>query len=264
MRWNRLFNVEQLWDKAQRYFLIPLTMVSLLFLIAWAVDPVREWLQRHGFSHLDVTWIVANVLALATLVLVALESRLKRIGRQIEHFSPPGTSTIVEGGVGNIYPELRRMLNESQGLGAKTLDVLGLMLFTAWPNLIEPCIRDETLRKWRVNLYHLAPEFIANNPYIPPAWAANLAAKLADIQAFEKNELAKYDTTLSLIAYRFFPAIHGFRTNAGHLAISYIHWSDKRLDGPFQFYEVFEPTDKSLRAERYRALFDNWVTRAAK
>jgi len=151
MKWDRLFSFEQLWDRAQRYFLIPLTIVSLLLLIAWAVDPVREWLQHHWFSHLDITWIVANILALATLVLVALESRLKRIGRQIERFSPPGTSTIVEGGVAEIYPELRRMLNESQGLGAKRLDVLGLMLFTAWPNLIEPSIRDESLRRPRLH-----------------------------------------------------------------------------------------------------------------
>ncbi len=144
MKGKLAFDLERLWDVAQRYFLIPLTVVNLVFISVWTVDPAREWLQHHGFSHLDVSWIVANVLALATLVLVALESRVKSIARQVGRFSPSGSSKIVEGGVAEIYPDLRRMLNDGQGLRTRSLDVLGLSLFTAWPNLIEPSIRDET------------------------------------------------------------------------------------------------------------------------
>jgi hypothetical protein len=73
-------------------------------------------------------------------------------------------------------------------------------------------------------------------------------------------------TTLGVSKYSFFPAIHGFRTGAGHLFISYMHWahSAQRIEEPTQFYELFQPSDKSMRASVYREVFANWIDRAKK
>ena len=78
------------------------------------------------------------------------------------------------------------------------------------------------------------------------------------------SPLKERSIELNVDQYNFFPAVHGFRTRAGHLLISYIHWDDEVLDKPTQFYEFFQPSDKSARASAYRGLFDSWFKRASR
>lgn len=266
---RRSFDFEKSWDLAQKWFFIPLVAVIFVLLLAWSTDSVRCWMQQHGLKELDVPAIVGIALAATMFVLLAFQQQLKQLGRRIGDFSPSASSRIIRGGVEHVYPELHTILDDvGTGAGSeRSLDVLGLTLFTAWPMLLRSGLGSPggALRGWRVSVFCLSPDFLKANPYFSENWVKEVEAKLSSINEFTKNggELLKdLGTSLAVMQYKFFPAVHGFRTGAGHLLISYIHWSGESLDDPTQFYEYFPPSDKSVRASLYRALFDNWIERA--
>jgi hypothetical protein len=264
-----LFDFEKTWDRAQKWFFLPLLGLILTLLLAWSIDSVRAWMQNHGLKDLDVPAVIGITLAATMFILLAFQQQLKQMGRLIGTFSPSASSKLLRGGIKDVYSELAKILADL-GTGSspeRSLDVLGLTLFTAWPMLLEPSLgsTEGALRGWRVNVFFLCSDFIRANPCFSPTWALQSEAELSAIKEFAKNNallLKQFGTELNVTQYRFFPAVHGFRTEAGHLLISYIHWSGDQLDAPTQFYEFFEPSDKSIRASLYRALFNNWIGRA--
>lgn len=262
-------NTEKFLDRAQRWVFIPVIFFCLIVLLFWTIDPVRGWLVQHGVLK-DVDGVVGMALVVTIFILVSFDQRLARTEARLASFSPAASSRIFQGGVSTIYSVLNETL---QGLGPeaatgdKTLDVLGLTLFTVWPIALQPRLVDGSLRDWKVNVYCLSPDFVEANSYFSRDWVMQSQAQLTTIQAFaqEKTSIMNgFGTKLSVSKYSFFPAVHGFKTGAGHLFISFIHWlpSAERLETPLQFYEVFLPSDKSMRASVYRALFDNWIARA--
>jgi hypothetical protein len=265
------FDFEKYWDRAQKWFFLPLGTVILALLLAWSIDSVRAWLQQHGLKDLDVPAVVGIVLAATMFVLVSFQRQLREVRNRLNDFSPSSSSRLISGGIQDVYAELGNIIAEiGTGPGGETgLDVVGLTLFTAWPMLVEPHLRkaQQPLRGWRVRLFVLSPEFTKSNAFFKQTWTMQAEAQISTIREFEQSNqaLLKGLGGFEVTAYKFFPAIHGFRTDAGHLLISYIHWNDDDvLEGPTQFYELFHPSDKSARARSYRALFDNWVTRANK
>jgi len=266
---QNLFNFEKIWDFAQKWFFIPLVALILIILLAWSIDSVRCWIQDHGLKGLDVPAIVGIALAATMFVLITFQQQLKQVEKRLAVFSPSTSSKIVGGGIKDVYSELANILGElGAGTGGeRTLDVLGLTLFTAWPMLLEPSLSstEGALRGWRVNVFFLSSDFIKANSCFSAPWALQSEAELSSIKEFTRNKaqlLKELGTELTVTQYSFFPAVHGFRTEAGHLLISYIHWSGELLDTPTQFYEFFQPSDKSTRASFYRVLFDNWIERA--
>jgi hypothetical protein len=266
---GKRFDFEKIWDVAQKWFFLPVVGLIFALLLAWSIDSVRGWMQNHGLKDLDVPAVVGITLAATMFVLVSFQQQLKQMAKRLGDFSPSATSTIIRGGVEKVYPELQNIIAElGPGSGRKRgLDVLGLTLYTAWPVLLQPGLSgaERTLRGWRVNAFLLCPDFIRSNPCFSATWALQAEAQLSTINEFAANNaqlLIELGTTLTVTQYKFFPAVHGFRTDAGHLFISFIHWREKSLEGPTQFYEFFPPSDTSARAQQYRDLFDNWIERA--
>ncbi len=176
----------------------------------------------------------------------------------------PAASPRIYSGVREIYGPLTTILREANHENL-TLDVLGLTLFSAWPMFLDPAIRDGLLRAWRLNIYVLSPDFIRNSPFFPDGWVHESEAKLKLIEKFAAAHSNPVDgPRITVVKYSRFPAIHGFRTQSGHLFISYIHWNsaENLLDDPHHFYEEFSPEDKSDRASQYRSLFQNWIEHA--
>ncbi len=267
---RRQFNFERIFDLAQQWFFIPLVVLIFILLLAWSIDSVRLWMQSHGARGLDVPAIVAIALAAILFVLISFQHELKQMGERLSVFAP-ATSKIIRGGIRDVYTELDKIVAElGTGSGrGRSLDVLGLTLFTAWPMALEPNLNSSEggLRGWRVNVFFVSPEFAKANSYFSPTWALQSEAQRSAVREFAANKsqmLRDHGTELTVTQYKFFPAVHGFRTGAGHLLISYTHWSGELLEGPTQFYEYFQPSDKSVRASHYRALFDNWIERAGK
>ncbi len=266
---RRLVNIEKLLDRAQRWVFLPLIFVCLVILLLWTVDPVRTWFVSHGWLK-DVESVVGIALVVTIFVLVSFDQRLGRTVERLDAFSPSASSRICKGGVSTIYTPLHEALKElEQARAEKTLDVLGLTLYTAWPQLLRPKLVDGSLRDWHVKVYCLCPDFIKDTSCFPSDWVMQSQSFLSTIQTFMNNNsqlLKRFGTTLTVSKYTFFPAIHGFRTGAGHLFVSYIHWANpaEQIVEPMQFYELFQPSDRSMRAEVYRELFANWVERAKK
>lgn len=178
----------------------------------------------------------------------------------------PTASPRIYSGIREIYGPLTTILREADDQGL-TLDVLGLTLFSAWPIFLDPAIREGLLRAWRLNIYLLSPAFIRTNPYFPDGWLQESEAKLKLVEKFAAaHSNAVEGPKITVVQYSRFPAIHGFRTQSGHLFISYIHWNsaENLLDDPHHFYEEFRPEDKSDRASMYRSLFQNWIDHADK
>jgi hypothetical protein len=261
-------DIERLLDRAQRWVFMPTLAVCMVLVVLWTIDPIRLWLARHRWV-LDENAIVSIALIAVIFVLVSFDQKLTGTQKRLDSFSPFASSRIVRGGVSTIYEPLQAALNEigPESGEDRTLIVLGLTLYTAWPIVVQPRLGNGGFRDWRVTLYCMNPEFMEANPCFPADWALNARASLSSIQAFARDRSAQmkaYGTSLSVSTYRYFPALHGFSTGAGHLFISYTHWSHSagRLDEPTQFYEIFQPSDDSQRACMYRELFKNWVTRA--
>jgi hypothetical protein len=269
MPMRKLIDIEKIVELASKWFLFPLLVVMFIMLLALSMDSVQKWIQNHGLAMLGVPEIVGMALVVTIFVMVIFQQQLKQVGEHLSSFSPSGSSKIVHGGVQEVYNELHKILDEiGPGSGReKGLEVMGLTLYTAWPMLLEPILSsaEGALRGWRVNIFFLSSDYIKANPCFSESWDSHSSAELKAIQEFAKKMkhlLKQRGTELNVSQYKFFPAVHGFRTDAGHLLISYIHWNGELLDSPTQFYEVFQPSDKSARASRYHALFENWIQRA--
>ncbi len=265
----RLFDFENVYDTAQRWFFVPLIACIFVLLTAWSIDSLRPELKYIGFKDLDVPAVVGITLAATMFVLLAFDHQLKSVSKQLGAFSPSLTSKIIPNGIQDVYGELGRAIREvgPGGSSERTLEILGLTLFTAWPIFLQPtlCNDPQALRGWRITLFLLEPNYIASSPFLSKEWVLDSNAQSAAIREFavKKAQLLKsLNIEFHIVQYKSFPAVHGFRTNAGHLFISYIHWDGDLLDRPTQFYEIFQPSDVSLRAGSYRMLFHNWVTHA--
>jgi hypothetical protein len=264
-----MFN--QIYDAIRRYVYPVILIVGLLACVAWSIQPLRAAMVSKGLIDDKSVFSILGVMITITLFeLQQHEKRLKELDRSINLFSPSDGSQIVSGGVGQVYNHLNPVLSKMAGSGrdATSIDVLGLTLFSAWPIALRPNIRDGKFRNCTINLYCLDADFLRSHPTLfSEEWVDQASSKPLEIERFTKDEsalLAKNQVAVNLRKYSFFPGVHGFRTSDGHLMLSFIHWSTVtyRVEDPEQFYEVFLPSDTSVRAKVFRDLFDNWINRA--
>ena len=149
----------------------------------------------------------------------------------------------------------------------RTVDVLGLTLFTAW-NQLQGFLQQPETRGWTVRMLCLCPDFTeAGVAGVPAEWAAEARMQAATIRRFiaaQDASLRERRMSLSLECYRAFPAIHGFMLGNGTLFVSVTRWEDGQdeLAKPYHPYEKIEASDHSRRADIYRQMFGNWVDHA--
>jgi hypothetical protein len=260
-------------------------VVATLFLIGWAVGPIREPMKRLGlFDDSSVGAIVALLVTLIVAMLNELSertnavgnalavrdrellNRTERIDRALSLLEPPQSALIQDGNT-KVYPQL---LDELQRVpeNARTLDVFGLHLTTAWPQLQGWLAQPETGHGWRIRMVCLSPELERRGlPWIRDEWYGFARAALQQIRGY----LVKHDASLksrnirlTLDTYDCVPALHGFLLGNGSLFISCLRWETETdtLDEPHFFYERFDSLDRSDRADAYRALFANWFEHA--
>jgi len=222
------------------------------------------WFDEHTMNE-----AVALALILTMGELAHLYRKMTEVSTELTRLAGMG-SNIVHGGVGQVYPHLLGAIEGSRHAGSRSLEVLGLTLYTAWPQ-IHAWISESSARDIDVTLYCLEPEFIASQRnWIAPYWENHARAQVDSIRRFiEENakDIKKRSIKLNLILYRGFPAIHGFRLDGGELFVSFSRWSggetgDRHLGDPNHFYERFRADDRSARAEEYRSLFANWIDEA--
>ena len=260
MAWRNTWGVvAQAWPWAQRVVIY----VVALALVAIPFATLLEWRYAEFFRSRDVA------MALVGAVIACGFSMFSRLYSFVERISSADRCHIIEGGVDNVYDSLMHVFNDravrGRGRRFRSLEVLGLTLFTAWPKILGFLKREDS-KNCQVTLYCLAPDFIeANADLFPETWAQQARTQIDDINVFvgkHGESLRKRDLLVTLITYEMFPAIHGFRVNGNDVFCAFAHWESDRVNQPYDFYEYFAAEDSGVRANSYRGLFASWIDRA--
>src|SRR6266446_108964 len=248
-------------DFAERAILV----VGSLLLILWLVEPSREWLREHNI--VDEHTIIAFAPLAILFMLRAFEGNSARLDQLIRN----DDSAMIPEGIGRVYERLKPVIDNLAnsrsfiaGRARRRIDLLGITLFTAWSN-VQIYLQDSRFSDFEITFSCVTPEFIEQSGVIPNEWAAESRQRIAEIHQFllrKRVDLAARNIVVKLFTYAHLPAIHGFRVENDEIFCSFIHWEGRTVAKPFQFYEHFPAANRSLRAEFYRALFDNWLERA--
>jgi len=240
-------------------------LFATLLLMLWAMTPTRNWLESlQIFDYNTMLGAVAIALILTISLLSQLYKSFTTLSTKIEQFTKVSSAKLIPNGILDVYPHLFKVLNSIKNKEQKTLKVLGLTLYTAWPK-IEAWLKLDKTKDWDITLFCLSSEFAVSNPnQIPQKWAQESKIYSEEVSNYIKGrteDLNKKSINLKLILYSHFPAVHGFLLGNDALFISFSHWDCQNncLEEPRHFYEFFESSDKSQRAELYRALFKNWI-----
>ena len=267
---TRLFveKVIHLTRRILHYLQLAFLALAAILIFLWTIDPIRNWLEEKRLFNQDkLLAVIAVALAMIIFFLEHLTKAVMDATRKMDALQPSQFSWPIIGGVLGVYPRLREEIDNADSRNEKTLEVLGLTLYTAWP-MIKGWLQEEKTRDWKVTVFCLSPAFIKENlNRIPQHWLDNAIQYVTEVRRYIQTQsqfLSKKGIVLSLHEYSFFPAIHGFRIGKTTLFISFSQWSadSNKIDSPMYFYEYFPGDDRSLRALEYKKLFDNWLEQA--
>lgn len=165
----------------------------------------------------------------------------------------------------SMYPFI---VNRAQALiqdDERSLDVMGLTLYTAWTSLKFWIMRPETAN-WCVRLAAVLDLNQAMSQWIPDVWRKEAEIHLHDIvETSQLKHVIARRIQLRPYAYDFVPMVHGYRLGNGDLFISFLKWQDDgRLGKEGYTYEFIPGTERSLSATAFRELYDSWFERATR
>lgn len=260
-RWTRLHGWVRragpaAFDVLQSIIAIGGVFIVVLINIPW----LQETLEGIGFGDTNkLTLSVITVLLASTYYEVASGKRQER--REIDrHFADPM----------DVYPVLQQRMRAIRRPEERTLDVIGMSLYTAWPTIRFWLARPE-LAGWKVRLAavvdadwdgdgHSAPI-----PPIPRGWFAESRSNLDNIAETARGpEVLGRGISLEAYGYTFMPVVHGFRLGNGDLFYSILLWRDDRISREGYSYEFVPAEDRSASAMATREMFDSWFQRACR
>lgn len=163
----------------------------------------------------------------------------------------------------DMYPFVVERALSIEDLGQRTLDVLGITLYTAWTSLKFWVMRPETT-DWTVRMAAVMDRTSAMSPWIPGLWQKEAEIHLEDIfETAQLRDVTARRIQLRPYAYDFVPGVHGYRLGNGDLFISFLRWqADGRLGKHGYTYEYISGEEQSASATSFRELFDSWFERA--
>jgi len=239
--------------------------VSVILIGLWCIKPVRDWMG--SISWIDPAYIFFIIALALTLILVVLDKLEAKVGTICSTFNNSKSENqceIIEHGVAEVYPHLHNVLSEISNKSERSLKVLGLTLYTAWPQ-ISTWLATSDSEDWNIELCVLDPAFAKTTGAIQDKWISAINSQLEAINEFKRiNSHRRYSIVVHL--YSSLPAIHGFLVGSGALFISFSHWTNnyEQIDDPTYFYEYFRSNDASRRAKLCRVLFMSWFEHAKK
>jgi len=240
--------------------------IGAIAMFAWMIPYFRNLLEtKKLFDEKTVPGVAALALVFLLGALLSVGKNLKELPNEIKELLGIG-STIIKGGVGQVYPHLQDALGCQKTWRKQSLDVLGLTLQTTWHHIC-PWINQGVIRNTKIRLFCLDPAYLRKHPEsISAEWADVAQTQIDSIRRYMvegAREMHARSVTIELFLNHNFPAMHGFRLGSGELFISFSQWTGepgaRHLDYARQFYERFRANDRSERAEEYRSLFENWI-----
>jgi hypothetical protein len=161
-----------------------------------------------------------------------------------------------------MYPFLVERAESLEG-AERSLDIIGMTLYTAWTTLKFWILRPETTN-WSVRLAAVLDLDDRMSHWVPEIWRDEAEIYLADIvETAELRDVISRRIQLRAYAYDFVPTVHGYRLGNGDMFISFLKWQDdNRLGKRGYTYEFIPGTEQSVSAQAFRDLFDSWFERA--
>lgn len=177
-------------------------------------------------------------------------------------------SRIIEGGVlGDVYRVLRESIASAGTHAGHSLEVVGLTLYTAWPQIKTWIESEESpLDGWRITIRGIDVELLASaaNKWFDPEWEDEAAQIRDDISSFivgRSQTLTEKSIDLDYRKYDVVPSFHGFLLSTGTCLLSFLRWdaTTSFYSRPHDVYEFID--DDSARSRGYRQLAENWIWR---
>jgi hypothetical protein len=227
--------------------------VALFLLQIPGIETLASHLGVESNPHLR------TVVSLILLTSILLELRqLKRT------MAPARTDRIHYSDPQDMYAALSEKARAIADPDQRTLDVLGMTLYSAWPALSFMLQRPE-INNWTIRLATLSKDAVSPRQWIPDDWPAESAANVRQVYAFAAHQGRDHGHRFEVIEYWFTPGVHGFRLGNGDLFISVLFWQeDGRLGKPGFTYDYVPSHDVSPGAAAMRSLFANWFERAVR
>ncbi|WP_246258432.1 hypothetical protein [Amycolatopsis anabasis] len=241
-----------------------LALLTAVYLILNTIEPTRMFLERYvlKLNEQGLVALVAIMLEVAIVAIYQLGSQVRSMRAELAARTEP-----------QIHPDIASVLNtlkvisERGRRSERTVEILGLTLNTTWPLLAAWLTAQDQPAHWRITLYSLDPAFLAESNELPEYWTAEAERSQERVRALladEAGELRARGVEVELKLYSCVPIVHGCRFGNGDVFVSYLQWAESGGIRPFSFYERIPRTDTSTRANHYRDLFDNWLSRVAK
>lgn len=243
--------VERFIEDGQVWVVVAVAAVLLLL----QIPGVEDVLDGVGLENNTRLRTAVGILVL-TSILVELRQLNRRVtpaitGRQ--HYSDPK----------EMYNALIERAAETSNPDHRHIDVLGLTLFSAWPEL-EFFLERPEVDRWTVKLATLSKDASAPRQWVPKAWPQESATTVTQVEEFRSRGGREHDHTVEVFEYHFTPVVHGFRLGNGDVFLSTLRWRDGLL-GKHRFpYDYVPANDISPEADAARALFKNWFDRAVR
>jgi uncharacterized membrane protein len=232
---------------------VAIAAASLLLLLQ--IPGIDSVLVKSGLEN-SVQLRTAIGVVLLTSILLELRQLNRRVTPAItgsQHYSDPK----------EMYNALIERAAEIREPGQQQIEVLGLTLFSAWPEL-EFFLERPEVGEWTVKLATLSKAAAASRRWVPETWPQESATTVSQIQEFQARRGTDHNHTVDVFEYDFTPVVHGFRLGNGDVFLSTLRWRNGRL-GKHRFpYDYVPAHDITPRAEAARALFRNWFDRAVR
>lgn len=242
--------VERFVEDGQAWVALAAGLVLLLL----QVPGVQDVAEDIGLDDSRGLLITIGVLLLGS-ILLELRQLKRRVtpaitGRQ--HYSDPN----------EMYNALIEKASEMTDPEHLRIDVLGLTLYSAWPQL-EFFLERPDVTNWTLRLATLATDTTAARHWVPDNWPQESSTTIAQVRDFEKGQGKLHSHAIEIYEYDFAPAVHGFRLGNGDVFISTLRWRDEGRLGKHRFpYDYVPVRDISPEADAARALFKNWFDQA--
>lgn len=239
--------------------------IGSMVLVLWLVEPTRAWLTAHHLVDME------TIVGFSTLAILFMLHAFKEQSDRFAILFEEEEQSIIPQGVTRVYEKVQPLIDALTlgrgfhlGRTRRTLDILGIYLFTAWSNL-QIYLDDARFTDFEISLACMEPQYALDDPSIPDEWGVEARARIEAIKSYlgrKQEELAARNVVVNLYLYKHLPAVHGFRIEKEEVFCSFIHWEGTQICKPFQFYEHFTAANRSTRAEFYRELFENWLLSA--
>ena len=237
---------DRILDQARIWVSLAGAVVLVLIQIPW-VESVVDGIGLENTAKLR--WGILTVLVVAVLLELREVSRRATpdtAGRQ--HFSDPN----------DMYEVLRQRAQSISKERQRRLDILGLTLYSAWPQISFWLQRPES-EGWTVRFATLSPDADVLR-WVPDDWPRESAHITEQIQHAAEGNAKRH---VEVYHYDYMPSVHGFRLGNGDVFISNVLWQrDGRLGKRGFSYEYIPHSEAGPAADAYRNLFDNWFARA--